>query len=212
MQIPVTTLVFDGGNTLILDEGRYTGCMADWPELSAIEGVHEALNALAGQYRLVIATNAQDSDSQKVHEANQRLGIDGYFQCIYTARDLGLSKPNKDYFQAIAADLDADPAELLMIGDGYTNDVLGACNAGWQAVWFNPHHAPCTSLTPLHSAEIDHMASLPQAIGQLGLPTVNRCLFWLRQQDASLNLIHHARLLPPVPTRWHSGCELPASK
>ena len=195
MNPPITTLVFDGGNTLILDEGRYTGCMADWPELHAIEGVHATLEALAGKYRMVIATNAQDSGTPKIHEANQRVGIDGFFEGIYTAREMGVSKPEKPYFQTIASDLGADPTELLMIGDGYTNDVLGATNAGWQSLWFNPHHQPCTSLTPLHSAEIDHMIALPQAITKLGIPSLDQCLLWLRQQDASFNLIHHVQVV-----------------
>jgi putative nucleotidyltransferase with HDIG domain len=193
MPANITTLVFDGGNTLIRDEGSYSGSMADWPELFAIEGVHAALESLSGTYRMVIATNAQDSGTPKIHQANQRVGIDGYFDRIYTAREMGISKPEKSYFQAIAADLGADPAELLMIGDGYTNDILGAIVAGWRAVWFNPRHEPCTSLTPLHSAEIDHMASLPEAIAKLGLPTVDQCLFWLRQRDASFNLIQHVQ-------------------
>ena len=191
MNTPITTLVFDGGNTLIRDEGRYDGSMADWPELHAIEGIRAALEELTGQYRLVIATNAQDSGTQKIIEANQRVGIDGYFERIYTAREMGVSKPERSYFQTIATDLSTDPSELLMIGDGYTNDILGACNAGWQSIWFNPHYQPCTSLTPLHSAEIDQIAFLPQAINSLTMPSVAQCLYWLRQEDASFNLIQH---------------------
>lgn len=191
MNPPITTLVFDGGNTLIQDDGQYSGSMADWPELHAMEGIHAALEELTGQYRLVIATNAQDSGTQKIIEANRRVGIDGYFERIYTAREMGVSKPEKSYFQTIATDLATDPSELLMIGDGYTNDILGACNAGWQALWFNSHYQPCTSLTPLHSAEIDQMASLPQAIKRLTMPSVAQCLYWLRQEDASYNLIQH---------------------
>jgi len=193
MSTSITTLVFDAGNTLIHEDERYTGSMVDWPELHAVEGVHEALDSLKGQYRLVIATNAQDSGTKKIIAANQRVGIDGFFERIYTAREMGLAKPEKSYFRAIAADLGTDPAELLMIGDVYKIDVLGSYNAGWQTVWFNPLHAPCTSLNPLHSAEVDHMASLPEALAKLGLPTVDQCLFWLRQQDASFNLIHHVQ-------------------
>ena len=193
MKTHITTLVFDAGNTLIQEDARYTGCMADWPELHAVDGVHETLNTLAGKYRMVIATNAQDSGTPKITAANQRVGIDSFFERIYTTREMGLYKPDKAYFQAIAVDLGADPNELLMIGDGYKNDILGACNAGWGAVWFNPHHQACTSLTPMHSAEIDRMADLPQAINNLGLPTVPECLYWLRLQDASLNLVHHVQ-------------------
>ncbi|MDX9863505.1 MAG: HAD-IA family hydrolase [Anaerolineaceae bacterium] len=185
MNSSITTLVFDDG-TLIRDEAR-------WPELHAMEGAHTALDALSGQYRLVLATNAPDSNSGKVQKANRRLKLDGFFERIYTAREMGFSKPDKAYFQAMAADLVADPSELLMIGDGYTNDILGACHAGWQAVWFNPHYQPCTSLTPLHSAEIDHLAALPQAIADLILPTVPQCLHWLRLQHASFNLIQHVQ-------------------
>jgi putative hydrolase of the HAD superfamily len=193
MDQPISTLVFDCGNTLILEDGRFSGSMVSWPELYAIEGVYEALEALAGYYQMVIATNAMDSDAKKVIAANQRVGLDDYFERIYTAREMGVSKPDKSFFQSIAADLGANPSGLLMIGDSYQIDILGACNAGWQALWFNPQHLPCTSLTPLHSAEIDHMAVLPQVIAKLGMPSVPQCLLWLRQQDASFKLIQHVQ-------------------
>ena len=63
--------------------------MADWPELHAVNGVLEALNTLAGKYRMVIATNAQDSGTPKITAANQRVGIDSFFERIYTAREMG---------------------------------------------------------------------------------------------------------------------------
>lgn len=189
MNESITTLVFDGGNTLIADDSRFTGSMADWPEITATEGVHQALEKLAKQYRLVIATNAADSTMQKIQEANRQVGLNGYFDRIFTARDL----PALNYFKAIEADLETTPSEMVMVGDSYQNDILGACNAGWRAVWYNPRHLACASLTPLHSAEINHMSHLPSALANMELPTVPQCLLWLRQHDASFNLIQHVQ-------------------
>jgi putative hydrolase of the HAD superfamily len=193
MYPPITTLVFDWGDTLMLDDPRFTGSMADWPEVSAIPGVQRALTELAGQYRLAVATNAGYSNAQKVRAALQRVNLDQYFSRIYTSAELGTAKPALEYYRAIEADLAASPTVLLMVGDSYQKDILGACRAGWRSIWYNPNCQSCTGLTPLHSAEINHMADLPSAMRNLNLPTVADCLLWLRQQDASFYLLQHVQ-------------------
>ena len=45
----------------------------------------------------------------------------------------------------------------------------------------------------MHNAEIDDMTALPETLIDLSLPTVPQCLHWLRQQDASFNLIQHVQ-------------------
>jgi putative hydrolase of the HAD superfamily len=190
---PITTLVFDWGDTLMMDNPQCTGSMADWPQVAAVPGIHQTLAQLSSQFSLAVATNAGVSTAQKVRQALKRVELDHYFDQIFTSRDLDAAKPHLDYFRAIESKLAATPSELVMIGDGYLNDVLGPCHAGWRAIWFNPHDHGCTSLTPLHSAEISHMADLPLALQSLELPTVAECLLWLRQQDATFNLIQHVQ-------------------
>lgn len=53
---------------------------------------------------------------------------------IIVSGDVGYYKPSREIFQVIEAQ---QTGSLIMIGDSLTNDVLGARNAGWEAVWFN---------------------------------------------------------------------------
>ncbi|AYV35326.1 HAD family hydrolase [Erysipelothrix amsterdamensis] len=53
---------------------------------------------------------------------------------IIVSGDIGHYKPSREIFQVIEAQQEGT---LTMIGDSLPNDVIGAKNAGWEAVWFN---------------------------------------------------------------------------
>ncbi|AGN25066.1 HAD family hydrolase [Erysipelothrix rhusiopathiae] len=53
---------------------------------------------------------------------------------IIVSGDIGHYKPSREIFRAIEAQQEGT---LTMIGDSLPNDVIGAKNAGWEAVWFN---------------------------------------------------------------------------
>jgi putative hydrolase of the HAD superfamily len=54
---------------------------------------------------------------------------------VFVSSQVGYSKPDPRYFHAVAADLVAAPAEILLVGDDFTADIEGATAAGWQALW-----------------------------------------------------------------------------
>jgi putative hydrolase of the HAD superfamily len=54
---------------------------------------------------------------------------------IFVSSQVGYSKPDPRYFSAVAASLQAPPAEILLVGDDWLADIQGARAAGWQAVW-----------------------------------------------------------------------------
>jgi putative hydrolase of the HAD superfamily len=54
---------------------------------------------------------------------------------IFVSSQLGFSKPDPRFCRAIAADLAAAPAEILLVGDDWTADIQGAAAAGWPAIW-----------------------------------------------------------------------------
>lgn len=49
--------------------------------------------------------------------------------------EVGFRKPSAEFFAAVAAQLQLPPSQILMIGDDATNDVQGALNAGFRALW-----------------------------------------------------------------------------
>ncbi len=189
----ITTLVFDWGDTLMHTLSGYTGAMVDWPEISVVAGVPQALEQLAEHYRLVVGTNAANSSAGQVMAALQRGGIGQYFQKVFTAHQLGgLRKPDVGYFHALQASLGEPAHHLLMVGDDYQVDVLGAYQAGWRALWYNPGVRACPGLAPLQDTDLYQMTGLPEALSRLRFPGWNTCQAWMRARALPHTLLLHS--------------------
>ncbi len=51
--------------------------------------------------------------------------------------DAGLIKPDRSFYAGLTAKLGCDPAELLMVGDTWRDDIVGAVEAGSRARWLD---------------------------------------------------------------------------
>ena len=194
--MPIPTIVFDSGDTLIKIAPGQSGPMVDWPVLKAVAGVPEMLDALNGRYRLVVGSNASDSDGAKIKAAMVRLGIGQTFAACFTQAELaGARKPDLAFFLALEQKLGVPRSELVMVGDSYTFDILGAAGAGWRSVWFNPRSEAVPALAPEHSAEIRSMKDLPAVLYHLNLPSIAESHAWLAGQGASANLLVHVDMV-----------------
>ncbi len=91
------------------------------------------LEALAA-YPFGLITNG-DGDQQR--QKLDRTGIAGLFDSVVVSGDMGVAKPGRQIFERSAAELGLQPDELLFIGDNPENDVRGAIQAGWHAIWLN---------------------------------------------------------------------------
>ena len=160
----IRAIVFDWGDTIMRNIPGQSGPMAHWPRVEAVAGVGEILRALHPTYHLALATNAQASDTELVRTALQCVGLDTCFDSLFTARDLGAAKPDLRFFRAMSLRLGCRPEEVVMVGDDYLADVVGAKDAGWQAIWFNPAGAACPLVHPSHDADVAAMADLPSAL------------------------------------------------
>ncbi len=115
------------------------GPMADWSAVAAVPGIAEALEALHREYGIGLATNGSDSDSPMIRRALARVQIDPYVERIYCQREIGFRKPDRRFFEFIKEDLQPLGVEhLVMIGDDFETDILGAARADVFGVWFNP--------------------------------------------------------------------------
>ena len=88
-----------------------------------------ALQRLSERYPLLTVTNG-NADIE-------RLGITHFFTGQVTARAAGISKPDPRIFEIASEALGEIPEAVLHVGDHPMDDVLGALNAGFQAVWIN---------------------------------------------------------------------------
>jgi membrane-associated phospholipid phosphatase/phosphoglycolate phosphatase-like HAD superfamily hydrolase len=169
----VRVVLFDWGNTLMVDDGQ-PGSMAEWPRVAAVPGAAEALAALHGRYRLCVATNADDSGADEVMAALGRVGLARFIDRVFSSRDIGARKPDPAFYAAVLEALRADAAtkgepplradQVVMIGDNFENDVVGAWAAGLEAIWFNPDHTPLPGKRSASDAEIHALANLPSVL------------------------------------------------
>lgn len=104
------------------------------------DGAMELLNYLCVRYDLHLISNGLD----RVQIPRlARAGMTDFFKNRFISSELGVQKPEKAYFDVIAATIDGfDPARALVIGDSLSSDIRGANNAGLPCCWFNPHGKP----------------------------------------------------------------------
>jgi len=87
------------------------------------------------RYVLHLITNGFEATQwQKL----QFSGIAGYFSEVITSERSNSLKPHRAIFDYALQATGALATESIMIGDALDIDVLGAFNAGWDQVYFNP--------------------------------------------------------------------------
>lgn len=136
----IKAIIFDWGDTVMRDFPEYSGPMCDWLRVELMPGIREVLTELHGKVPLYLATNAGDSDAVRVARALERVGLETYFDKIFTSRELGFAKPALGFFE-LSYQLGVAPRECLMVGNDHNKDILPAREAGMQAVWCNSETA-----------------------------------------------------------------------
>ena len=163
-------LIFDWGGTLMIDYAL-PGPMYLWEKIGIVPGVQKALEALSGQYPMVVATNAPHSGSREMVKALEIGHLKHYFRSFYSSKELKFGKPDPRFFRAIAEKEQVDPEDCIMIGNHYRNDIEGAKQAGMKTILYNEKQLNA----PLELADkvIDHMSELAEAVAALAISTVN---------------------------------------
>lgn len=157
-------ILFDWGDTLMRVLG-YSGPMGGWPRVEVIPHAVEVLTELRLHWLLALATNADDSDEADIRAALQRVGLDQLLDKVYCFRTIGHRKPSPQFYMHIADDLKLDGACLVMIGNDFEADVLGANQAGLYAIWFNEHSSE--EQTGRRHRTIHDFRELPAALAAL---------------------------------------------
>lgn len=101
------------------------------------EGMEQLFQRLRAEgVKIGIITNGTvDTQYKKVTE----LSLDEYIEkeCIFISEQLGISKPDKQIFSHALEVLDACETGILFVGDSWEHDVVGAIEAGWDAIYLN---------------------------------------------------------------------------
>jgi putative hydrolase of the HAD superfamily len=136
--------------------------MSAWPQVEAIPYALETLSTLHPTCTICLATNAADSTEAEIRLALARVDLDPYLDRVYCFRKIGYKKPLPEFFNFILEDLALLPSQVVMIGDDYDADILGALHSGLHAVWLHPRPSPQPS--NLHLQIIPDLSLLPSAL------------------------------------------------
>ena len=101
------------------------------------EGAEEICKRLSKTCRLYIVTNGIKSVQTKRFDKS---GLKPYFEDCFISEDMGFEKPDRRYFEAVAAKIsDFDASRTLIVGDSLTSDIAGGMNFNIDTCWYNPN-------------------------------------------------------------------------
>jgi 2-haloalkanoic acid dehalogenase type II len=121
--------LYRAGEDPLLAEAAFEAFFAARQQVDLFEDAEPALRFLAQRFPLVSLSNGNADLA--------RVGLADYFKAAISAREFGVGKPDPRIFHAAAGAVEVQPEQVLHVGDDATLDVIGALNAGMQAVWVN---------------------------------------------------------------------------
>jgi putative hydrolase of the HAD superfamily len=97
------------------------------------EGCIEILEYLKNKYTLHVITNGfREIQGIKIDGC----GLRQFFSNVIISEEHELTKPDEKIFRLAEKLAATTAADCVMIGDSYESDIIGAVNAGWDAVYF----------------------------------------------------------------------------
>ena len=127
-----------------------------------VEGAHELMDYLRQKgYRMHMTSNGFHEVQYKKLAA---CGLTDYFDTIILSEDAGVNKPSPLFFDYALKVSGADKASTLMIGDNLQTDILGALNAGIDALLFNRWDADADEADPRPTFVVDRLLEIKELL------------------------------------------------
>lgn len=124
--------------------------------------VTASLERLRRSFRLALLSNTQSFDLEPL----ERTGLFARFDVVHLSCDTGLLKPDAATFGAVTRALGVPRPEVLMVGDNWNDDILGARGAGLEAVLMRRRGGRLSHLEPARSEEfVEDLPGLETRLG-----------------------------------------------
>lgn len=122
---------------------------------SLIDGAVDLLDYLKSKYRLCVLSNGfSEMQYVKIKSA----GLEGYFDEVVLSDVVGINKPQVGIFDYALRKLNAGKSEVIMLGDNYSSDIVGAHNAHIEQIWYNPKKQEAADFNPTYT--IEHLSEV----------------------------------------------------
>ncbi len=99
----------------------------------------DTIRELAKQHQLGIISNGnKDVQEEMIH----RFGLSAELprERIFTSKKGEYRKPDSAIFLQALKGTATEPSQAAMVGDSWTNDIVGALKCGMRAIWLNKHN------------------------------------------------------------------------
>ena len=106
-----------------------------------LPGAREAVEALRKKYKLYLASNGTSHvQAGRIESAD----IARFFEGIFISQEIGVNKPDVEYFNRCFARIPGfDKTKAMIVGDSLSSDILGGKQAGILTCWVNPKGKIC---------------------------------------------------------------------
>ena len=140
----ITHVIWDLGDTIITPPfgGQDVKPLDECMEIQLRSDVEETLRKLQNQgFVQAVLTNTATTNSDGARRMLERLGVADYFSYLYaTQSELTHDKPEKpnpEVFEIVLSALKANPNQVVMIGNSWDNDIIGANRIGIHSIWLS---------------------------------------------------------------------------
>ncbi len=122
-----------------------------------MEGAKQLLEELSKKHLIGVLTNGF---TEVQYRKLRSTGLDRYIQRMVISDEIGIQKPDSRLFRHAEQETGATPESTIMIGDNPDNDIQGALDAGWKAIYFAWKGKPFASSSPLFLGSISSLKEL----------------------------------------------------
>lgn len=162
------------------------------------EEIIKIFEELSASFEIYILTKNRKPVPSYIKKTLDRIGIGEFIDDI---KNVGREQNiNQDiqFFRKLEEELNDRPDNLVLISEDFEDDIMGACQAGWQTVWFNPKNKLAPGVMAVQNAEFASLLQLNQMMDVEFLPGYQTIQNWYQEKNRSLRLWMHVQLVAGV--------------
>jgi FMN phosphatase YigB (HAD superfamily) len=157
---PIRSVVLDYGGTLTSATAAIEPHLGMRPvDPAAVPALH--LLHRQGM-RLLIASNTLPHQNRRL--ALRQARIEELFTDVLMSHELGVAKPEPDFYDAVLRAADCPPEQVLFVGNNISHDVHGPLRHGMRAVHVRPDTSVADDELPAGAYVIGHVSDLPELV------------------------------------------------
>lgn len=101
--------------------------------IKLFDGVMDFFTLKNSRSIAIVTDLSAEIQHRKLHDLN----LFNYVDVLITSEEAGEDKPNPSMFQCALRKMNLNAADVVMIGDNYQKDIIGANQCGIKALWLN---------------------------------------------------------------------------